>query len=48
MNVGNASRNGNRPKMLLEVAIDTIRRKHYSYRTEKSYLQWIKCYVTYP
>ena len=23
MNVGNASRNGNRPKMLLEVAIDT-------------------------
>ena len=48
MNVGNASRNGNRPKMLLEVVSDTIRRKHYSHRTEKSYLQWIKRYVTYP
>jgi len=36
MNVGNASRNGNRPKMLLEVVSDTIRRKHYSHRTEKA------------
>ena len=47
MNVGNASRNGNRPKMLLEVVSDTIRHKHYSHRTEKSYLQWIKRYVTF-
>ena len=47
MNVGNASRNGNRPKMLLEVVSDTIRRKHYSHRTEKSYFQWIKRYVTF-
>lgn len=36
-----------RPKMLLEVVSDTIRRKHYSYRTEKSYLQWIKRYVAF-
>ena len=48
MNVGNASRNGNRPKILLEVVSDTIRRKHYFHRTEKSYLQWIKRYLTYP
>ena len=47
MNVGNASRNENRPKMLLEVVSDTIRRKHYSHRTEKSYLQWIKRYVIF-
>ena len=47
MNVGNASRNGNCPKMLLEVVTDTIRRKHYSYRTEKTYLQWIKRYVIF-
>ena len=36
-----------RPKMLLEVVSDTIRRKHYSHRTERSYLQWIKRYVTF-
>ncbi len=33
--------------MLLEVVSDTIRRKHYSHRTEKSYLQWIKRYVIF-
>ena len=36
-----------RPKMLLEVVSDTIRCKHYSHRTEKSYLQWIKRYVIF-
>ncbi len=36
-----------RPKMLLEVMSDTIRRKHYSHRTEKTYLQWIKRYVIF-
>lgn len=33
--------------MLLEVVRDTIRRKHYSYQTEKSYVQWIKRYVAF-
>ena len=33
--------------MLLEVVNDTIRCKHYSHRTEKSYLQWIKRYVIF-
>ena len=36
-----------RPKMLLEVMSDTIRRKHDSDRTEKSYLQWIKRHVIF-
>jgi integron integrase len=36
-----------RPKMLSEVVRDTIRRKHYSYQTEKSYVQWIKRYVAF-
>ena len=36
-----------RPKMLSEVVRDTIRRKHYSHQTEKSYVQWIKRYVAF-
>ena len=36
-----------RPKMLLEVVSDTIRRKHYSHQTEKTYLQWIKRYLAF-
>ena len=35
------------PKMLSEVVRDTIRRKHYSYQIEKSYVQWIKRYVAF-
>ncbi|MCY7272424.1 MAG: integron integrase [Phormidesmis sp. CAN_BIN44] len=36
-----------RPKMRSEVVRDTIRLKHYSYQTEKSYVQWIKRYVAF-
>jgi integrase len=36
-----------RPKMLLEAVSDTIRRKHYSPQTEKTYLQWIKRYLAF-
>lgn len=36
-----------RPKMLSEVVRDTIRRKHYSRQTEKSYVQWIKRYIAF-
>ncbi|OUC15364.1 MAG: integrase [Alkalinema sp. CACIAM 70d] len=36
-----------RPKMLLEVVQETIRRKHYSFQTEKTYLQWIKRYLLF-
>lgn len=33
-----------RPRLLDQVR-DTIRRKHYSLRTEKSYIQWIKRFI---
>ena len=31
-----------RPKKLLEQVRDAIRMKHYSYRTEQAYVQWIR------
>lgn len=34
-----------RPKKLLERVSDAIRLKHYSYRTEQTYIQWIKRYI---
>ena len=35
-----------RPR-LLEVARDAIRRRHYSYRTEETYLQWIRRFILF-
>jgi len=32
-----------RPRKLLEQVSDVIRLKHYSYKTEKSYINWHKC-----
>ncbi|MEH1846168.1 MAG: phage integrase N-terminal SAM-like domain-containing protein [Nostoc sp.] len=34
-----------RSKKLLEKVQDTIRLKHYSYKTEKSYIDWIRRYI---
>lgn len=34
-------------KKLLELVSETLRLKHYSRRTEKSYLQWIKRFIIY-
>ena len=34
-------------KKLLEQARDTLRTKHYSYRTEKSYLDWMKKFILF-
>ncbi len=34
------------PKLLDQVRA-TLRRKHYAYRTEQSYLHWIKRYVRF-
>jgi hypothetical protein len=31
-----------RPKKLLDQVRDTLRLKHYSYRTEESYVHWIR------
>jgi len=36
-----------RPKKLLEQVSDVIRLKHYSYKTEKSYVNWIKRYILF-
>jgi integrase len=36
-----------RPKKLLEQVQDTIRLKHYSYQTEKTYIYWIKRYILF-
>ena len=33
--------------MLLDQVRDVIRVKHYSYKTEKSYVQWIKRFILY-
>jgi len=35
------------PKKLLEQVSDIIRLKHYSYKTEKSYINWIKRYILF-
>ncbi len=32
---------------LLEQVSDVIRLKHYSYKTEKSYINWIKRYIIF-
>ena len=34
-----------RPKKLLDQVRDAIRIKHYSYRTEETYVQWIRRYI---
>lgn len=35
------------PRKLLDRVRDTIRVKHYSYQTEKSYVQWIRRYILF-
>jgi len=36
-----------KPKKLLDQVSDAIRLKHYSIRTEKSYVSWIKRYILF-
>jgi integron integrase len=36
-----------RPKKLLDRVRETVRRKHYSIRTEKSYVVWIRRYILF-
>ncbi len=38
---------GDRPKKLFDQVRDRIRLKHYSIRTEKSYLSWMKRYILF-
>jgi site-specific recombinase XerD len=37
----------NPPKKLLDQVRDLIRLKHYSYRTEETYVQWIRRYILF-
>jgi integron integrase len=37
----------NKDKKLLDQVRDTLRTKHYSYRTEKSYIDWIKRFILF-
>ena len=41
------ARNTGKPKKLLDQVHDIMRRKHYSPRTEKSYLAWMKRYIIF-
>lgn len=36
-----------RPKKLLDQVREAIRVKHYSYRTEESYVNWIRRYILF-
>ena len=36
-----------KPKKLLDQVRDTMRLKHYAYRTEETYVQWIKRYILF-
>lgn len=36
-----------RPKKLLDPVRDAIRLKHYSHRTEQTYVQWIRRYILF-
>jgi Phage integrase, N-terminal SAM-like domain len=36
-----------KPKKLLDQVRDALRVKHYSYRTEESYVQWIRSYILF-
>ena len=35
------------PKKLLDVVRNTLRIKHYSFRTEQSYVDWIMRYILF-
>lgn len=38
---------GNRPRRLLDQVRDVLRRRHYAYRAEKSYVGWIRKFILF-
>jgi hypothetical protein len=36
-----------RPKKLLDQLREVIRLKHYAYRTEETYVQWVRRYILF-
>jgi Phage integrase, N-terminal SAM-like domain len=45
--MANASTSSGQPLTLLQAVRAAIRRKHYSYRTEKCYLFWVRQFLRY-
>jgi hypothetical protein len=45
--MANASASSGQPLTLLQAVRAAIRRKHYSYRTEKCYLFWVRQFLRY-
>ncbi len=37
----------NPPKKLLDQVADALRIRHYAYRTEQTYIQWIRRYILF-
>jgi Phage integrase, N-terminal SAM-like domain len=44
---GLTSTSGPKPKKLLDQVREALRTKHYSYRTEQTYIDWIKRYTLF-
>ena len=42
-----SQQNPPKEKKLLEQLSDAIRAKHYSYRTEQTYIEWCRRYILY-
>ena len=38
---------GSKPKKLLDQVREALRTKHYAYRTEQTYIDWIKRYIIF-
>jgi site-specific recombinase XerD len=38
---------GSKPKKLLDQISEALRTKHYAYRTEQTYIDWIKRYIIF-
>jgi hypothetical protein len=47
LKMANASTSSGQPLTLLQAVRGAIRRKHYSYRTEKCYLFWVRQFLRY-
>lgn len=47
MNPGISSPTAQRRPRLLDQVRDAVRRRHYSYRTEKTYLHWVRRYILF-
>ncbi len=36
-----------KPKKLLDQVSEALRAKHYGFRTQQTYIDWIKCYIIF-